>query len=306
MLAALTPAADRLSRDRALGLARGAGRVDAGRALDAGVRREMRDAFSLRGAAAVERAQARAACRYLDFVVNRRIRVGREDPATWRVEERGQGSVEPLRRSGASFVVATGHFARHPSYMLWTGATLPQRVIGVTVRPPTARGSSLRERWAAKHLRLMLDIWGREPDVEWAYIEDKLVAASLVARLRRPGTAVLISADAPSRPDMATVHRRGFAGNAEQEFALGTAVIARAAGCPVVVCHPYLEADGTVVLEWVGPFEADGDDSDADARLTDRILDELERMIGRRPTQYVRTIGCDRRWDPEAERWEPR
>jgi hypothetical protein len=36
----------------------------------------------------------------------------------------------------------------------------------------------------------------------------------------------------------------------------------------------------------------------------DRILDELERMIGRRPAQYVLPIGRERRWNPDTEGWE--
>jgi lauroyl/myristoyl acyltransferase len=305
-LAALRPVADHLPRRHALALASVAGAVDASRVLDeAGVRREMRTAFGLEGGAAVAAARARAARRYADFVVNRRILSGREDPTSWRVEEQGTEAVADLRRSGDSFVIATGHFARHASYPLWTGRTLPHRIVGVSLPAHDAsHGTSLASRWGSTHLALQLEVWGRVRNVEFMMVDDQLVAANLVARLKAPGTAVVISADAPLVPGNRTVHRRAFAGRLKQEFALGTAAIARVAGCPIVVCVPYIEPDGTVVLEWTGPFAAAGDQEEGDILVLDRVLDVLERMIGRLPAQYVLPIGHDRSWNARAERWE--
>jgi lauroyl/myristoyl acyltransferase len=311
LLGVLGPAADHLPRKHALALASVAGRLDASWMFDdTGVRNEMLAAFALQGGAAVVAARTRAARRYLDFVVYRRIRSGREDPASWRVEERGAEVLDELRRSGDSFVIATGHFARHPSYALWTGATIPHRIVGVTLpaRDPS-HPSSLGGRWGSTHLALQLDVWGRAPDVEFLMVDNRLVAATLVARLRRPGTAVVISADAPIGPDHHAVDRRAFAGRTLQDFALGTATIAGFAGCQIVVCVPYLVPDGTVVLEWAGPITPAtnggvGEPTAADIRVMDRILDELERMIGRRPAQYVLPIGHDRQWNQREERWE--
>jgi lauroyl/myristoyl acyltransferase len=293
-----------------------AGRIDASRLLDdAGLRREMEAAFGLDRKAAIAAARARAARRYLDFVVYRRIRSGREDPASWRVEERGAEALDDLRRSGASFVIATGHFARHPSYAMWTGATIPHRIVDVTL--PGRDGShpaSLGSRWWSTHLELMMDVCGRAPGVELVIVEDRSVAASLVARLKEPGTAVVIAADAPLGAGHRTVHRRPFAGRMLQGFARGTAAIARVARCPIVVCVPYLEPDGTVVLEWVGPIgpvaggpaiRPTGQAQD-DHAVMDTILDVLEQMIGRRPTQYVLPIGRERIWNQDDEQWETR
>ncbi len=316
LLGVLGPAADHLPRRRALALAALAGRVDASPMLDdGGLKLELRMAFGLNGAAAVVAARTRAARRYLDFVVYRRIRSGREDPASWRVEERGAEVLDELRRSGDSFVIATGHFARHPSYALWTGATIPHRIVNVTLPVRDASlPTSLSARWWSAHLALMMEVCLRVPRVELMFVGDRTVAARLVARLRRPGTAVVISADAPVGPSHRTVHRRAFAGRTAQEFARGTAAIARVAGCPIVVCVPYLEPDGTVVLEWRGPITPTAksrntgtrgtDHTAADIRVMDRILDELERMIGRRPAQYVLPIGRERRWNPDTEGWE--
>ena len=316
LLGVLGQAADHLPRKHALALASVAGRLDASWMFDdTGVRNEMLAAFALQGGAAVVAARTRAARRYLDFVVYRRIRSGREDPASWRVEERGAEVLDELRRSGDSFVIATGHFARHPSYALWTGATIPHRIVNVTLPVRDASlPTSLSARWWSAHLALMMEVCLRVPRVELMFVGDRTVAARLVARLRRPGTAVVIAADAPVGPSHRTVHRRAFAGRTAQEFARGTAAIARVAGCPIVVCVPYLEPDGTVVLEWRGPITPTAksrntgtrgtDHTAADIRVMDRILDELERMIGRRPAQYVLPIGHDRQWNQREERWE--
>ena len=305
VLAILAPAADHLPREHALALAKLAGKLDASRALNAGLRREMQSAFELdpRSAAAVARTQA--ACRFLDFVVNRRLRGGREDPASWRIEERNPEVIDELRQSGGSFIIAIAHFARHPCYALMKGKRIPHRIVLVTAPVhDVVRSSSLSMRWWSAHLALMLDVWGSAGDVEFVFVGEQLVAPILVARLKQPGTAVVISVDAPTGPENRSVHRRPFAGHALQDFALGTAKVARLAGCPIVVCNPYLEPDGTVVLEWVGPITTDTHDADSDVRVMDSILDELERMIGRRPTQYVVPIGSERRWDAERERWQ--
>ena len=68
------------------------------------------------------------------------------------------------------------------------------------------------------------------------------------------------------------------------------------------------------MLEWRGPITPTArrpnpgtrgtDHTVADIRVMDRILDELERMIGRRPAQYVLPIGRERRWNADTEQWE--
>jgi hypothetical protein len=45
-------------------------------------------------------------------------------------------------------------------------------------------------------------------------------------------------------------------------------------------------------------------DEQADIRITNEILDRIERAVGRWPGQYVLPIGGQRRWNAAACRWE--
>jgi lauroyl/myristoyl acyltransferase len=285
-------------------VARLAGRVDASRFLNAVLRQEMQTAFGLDRPSAAAVARDYASTRYTDYVIQRRIWTGREDPETWRVVEKNAVVVDQLRASGASFVVATGHFTRHASYALYTGMTIPHHIVCVTLPSRIdSSPSTLRSRLNLFHKATMLDLWERMSDLELATVDDHMMATSVVRRLIKPGTAVLISTDAFVETNGQILHQRPFAAWGGRSFALGTARIARTARCPVVVCHPYVEADETVVLEWAGPFTSDTEGVEGDIEVTDGILDELERMVGRRPTQYVYPIGGERTWEPAVERW---
>jgi hypothetical protein len=88
------------------------------------------------------------------------------------------------------------------------------------------------------------------------------------------------------------------------DFALGTARLSRLSQRPIVVCVPFLDEAGRTVLEWSLPIPAPArDDDGADARITNDILDILERAIGLRPGQYVLAIGEQRRWSETAKCW---
>jgi lauroyl/myristoyl acyltransferase len=300
----LIPAADYLSAEHALALAALAGRLDASRFLNAGARLEMQRAFGLDHRSATVAAQDWATTRYTDLVIHRRIENGKEDPATWRIVEKNAEVVDELRRSNASFVVATGHFVRHASYVLWTGMTIPQRIVGVSLpKRDRTSGRSFRSRLTAGHMEHILGVWEQTSDIEIVTVDHEMCAAIVASRLRHPGTAALISVDAYAGLEGPVVHSRGYAGWRLRTLAVGTAMIARFAHCPIVVCHPYVEDDGTIVLEWVGPFTVDDDGPEGDVEVMDMIFDELERMVGRRPTQYLFPIGSERRWDPVTERW---
>jgi hypothetical protein len=58
------------------------------------------------------------------------------------------------------------------------------------------------------------------------------------------------------------------------------------------------------VLEWSTPIPApERNDDGADARITNEVLDTLERAIGLRPGQYVLAIGEQRRWNETTKCW---
>ena len=97
---------------------------------------------------------------------------------------------------------------------------------------------------------------------------------------------------------------RPFAGLESRRFATGAARLSRTTGRPIVVCIPYLKDDRTIVLDWTRVIEPqDGGGIEADRRVTDTILDDIEQAIGRRPGQYVLECLGARRWDARAERW---
>jgi lauroyl/myristoyl acyltransferase len=176
--------------------------------------------------------------------------------------------------------------------------------VGITLpRREASSGRSFRDRLNVFHRTVMLDLWERTGDTEFVMVDDHMMASVVVRRLRKPGTAVVISTDAFVEEEGKLLHERPFAGWSRRRFALGTAAIARAGRCPVVVCHPYVEDDETLVLEWAGPVTSDKEGIEADIEVTDGILDELERMVGRRPAQYVYPIGGERTWDPGTETW---
>ena len=206
--------------------------------------------------------------------------------------------MDELRRTGASFVIATGHFVRHASYALFTGMTIPQRIAIVTLpSSDVSRPTSFNSRLNALHKDLVMDVWEvRRRRVPHRRQRD--VWSDCRETSREPGNVVIISSDAYAGLDGRVVHQRPFAGWRLRRVALGTAMIARFAQVPVVLCHPYVEPDGTVVLEWDGPIRAKDEGSDGDIELMDAVLDGLERMVGKRPNQYVYPIGGERTWIP--------
>jgi hypothetical protein len=47
------------------------------------------------------------------------------------------------------------------------------------------------------------------------------------------------------------------------------------------------------------------DDDQADVRVIDQLLDDLEALVGRFPLQYLHPLGADRRWGAATGRWVP-
>ena len=47
------------------------------------------------------------------------------------------------------------------------------------------------------------------------------------------------------------------------------------------------------------------DDEQADVRVIDQLLDDLEALVGRFPLQYLHPLGADRSWDGATGRWQP-
>jgi lauroyl/myristoyl acyltransferase len=144
----------------------------------------------------------------------------------------------------------------------------------------------------------------RNGDVDIADVEGRGFLVRLLRHLREPGGAVIIATDAAWSSGKGGGFTRPFAGFASQTFAPGTARLARMSQRPIVTCVPFLDGDRRVVMEWSPVIQPPArDDEDADARITDEILDWIERRIGERPGQYIIGFGRERRWSAIAQCW---
>ena len=239
-----------------------------------------------------------------DSVVLRRALCGRMEFKTWRVEQRTVRCVDELRSSNESFIVATGHFARQAFLALYGPEVLPQRTTSLSL-PRTALGLHPRTWWLSYHYGQMMDcmraLW---PELEILYAGKFGTYRRLLEKLGEARNAVVIYADTPRAQRLADSYTRPFAGMEARSFATGTARLSRMSQRPIAVCIPYLTDERTVVLDWTRVIRPSSVRSkDTDRSVTDTILDDIEKAIGRRPAQYVIECLGNRRWDARAERW---
>ena len=238
---------------------------------------------------------------FRDHVMMARTARGREDARDWRVVSINEPAL--LREAEATFIVAMGHFARESTIAAYLPHTVPHKLAAV-MAPLHKHAAGMRGLRLDVQLGRMADALQRvrDGDVEIIEVDQPRIVQRLVGHLKQAGACVIIATDAPW-PSAKGGVARPFAGRALQNYALGTARLARMSQRPIISCVPVLEA-GRIVLQWGAPIAPPApDDQSADARITHVLLDELERAIGRHPSQYVLSIGHERRWDGEHERW---
>jgi lauroyl/myristoyl acyltransferase len=270
--------------------------------IGARARQSMRAMFHSTGENAAKLAREYLTRPFRDYVIARQIVEGREKPAHWPVESRGEPAI--LKAPGQSLIIAAGHFSRQAMSGIYVPALIPKKlstVVAALDAPSGLRGLRLRLQLGAMVAGIRLV---REGDVDVVEIGKPGVVTGLLRRLRTPGGVVIIASDASWPEDAPGGIERAFAGYGSNTLALGTARLSRLAQCPIVTCVPFLDSDGHVVLEWGDVIPAPArDDEAADARITNAILDTIERAVGRRPGQYVLPIGQGRRWSAVAECW---
>lgn len=241
-------------------------------------------------------------CPFRDHVIAVRVAMGRERTADWVVEMRGEP--EFFNDQKQSFIIATGHFSREAMTALYMPWLMKRRL--ATVVAPLTQSKGPRGTRVRLQMREMLNGIRaiRDGKVDIMEVAGKAFLVRLLHHLRDPGGVVIIASDAAWGSDKSDGISRPFAGFAEQHFALGTARLSRMSQRPIVVCVPFLNGDRRLVMEWGPVIEAPArDDSDADARITNEILDWMERRIGERPGQYVLAFGHERRWSQLAKCW---
>lgn len=250
---------------------------------------------------AVAIARERLTRPFRDHVIMARIANEREGAGNWRIESLNEPAL--LRDPNATFIVAAGHLARESSIAAYLPTVVPHKLAAV-MAPVHKHGSGMRGLRLNVQFGRMADALKRvrNGDVEIVEVGQPRIVQRLVTHLKQTGACVFIAADAPW-PSAKGGVARPFAGRALQNYALGTARLARMSQRPIISCVPVLE-EGRIVLHWGAPIAPPAsDDQSADTRITHALLDELERAIGRHPGQYVLSIGHERRWDGEHERW---
>lgn len=207
---------------------------------------------------------------------------------------------DELLRSNRSFVMATGHFATELFLPLTSGDLFAREVmmvVGTTVESRQPRWERAVRRWSERLLVTGLSGAG----VTAVQRGSAVGVRSVVERLRTPGHAVVVFVDADlTGLGLHGTLQRPFAARPSLSFGTGAAQIARLAGVPIVVCTPYRDDDG-VVIEWSAPMTVS--DRSQDHHVTSRVLDVIERSVGRHPTSYALRIGGARRWSPGDDEW---
>lgn len=242
---------------------------------------------------------------FRDYVTATRVAAGRDDAEGWRIESRNTPAI--LSEPGKSVIIATGHFSRQSMTGVYMRKYTPKNTVVVVAE--LEQDSAQRARRLRVKLQLGEMVRGiarlRKGAVEFVEVGGRSVAAKLLHRLARSETILVVAADAPWPKSRTGSHERPFAGHAKYNVALGTVRLARYAQCPIVTCVSFMDTDGGIVMEWSDPI-APPQDTDGEIRITDQMLDTFERAIGRHPGQYVLSIGSERYWNPETERWTAR
>lgn len=299
MFVSLRAAALILPRSWAYGLADGVQALLAASPIGMRARNDMRATFP--GQKVKDLAADWLGRPFRDHVNATRVAARIEQSRDWTIDMRGAPAF--LHDPGQSFIMATGHFSREAMsciYMPWIVKRRLATVIAPMTQAKTPRGLRVRlqMREMVNGIRAM-----REGDVDIAEVAGKSFLVRLLHHLREPGGVVVIASDA-SWGEKGGGLSRPFAGYASQNFALGTARLARLSQTPIVACVPFIVSDRHIIMEWSPVIAApDRDDAEADVRITNEILDWIERRIGERPDQYVLSFGTERRWSSVARCW---
>ena len=306
MAVVLRLSADLLPRESALAVARWCGAVmlhipSSGKSALA----TMKNAFLMDEVEAVRSAREYLSLPFISFVVYHRLLRGRERFDEWNIEEENSDEVRLLRRSGLSFIVATGHFARHAIVALYHERTTPGPLLASVGPFPDMKWEPSTIRIRVQYGQLLNGVRHLRPDAEFVFAGASGAGRKLLGHFRKPGATAIITADAFWDSESSQCLVRSFTGHHSHAFATGAATLGRLVQCPVIPCVPYFRSDGTLVFRWGMPIPPpDRSNKEADINNTNRIIDFLETEVGLRPTQYALYIGESRSWNAKLKQWE--
>lgn len=240
------------------------------------------------------------------YVIIHRVLHGRESIDDWKVRENDSEDAVEFRKSGQSFIIATGHFARHIAYAMYFPKITPGLLLASVGPTPKISLSPAVMRTRLQYKQYLAVIQHCRKDIDLLVAGSSRDGRALLTGLKRANVHAIITADAFwDDPDGGV--RRPFLGQTCHNFATGAATLGRLAQCPVIPCAPYLDEQGTIVLQW-GPtiHPPSRTDKTADQQNTNTIIDFLEKAIAQHPSQYVLPIGDERQWIPDRQTWEER
>jgi lauroyl/myristoyl acyltransferase len=265
----------------------------------------MEAAFVMKGREAIGSAREYLAQPFYAFVVFRRVLRGRELPEQWNIEEENNHEVCQLRESGQSFIVATGHFARHAVIALYLNRATPGSLLASLGPVPEFRWKASTIRIRLQYGQMVRTVRHVRPDAEIVFAGASNAGRKILGHFKTPSSNAIITADAFWNDASNGSVRRPFTGHKSHAFATGAATVGRLVRCPVIPCVPYFRKDGTIVFKWgtlISP--PDRTRKEGDIQNTNAIVDFFEHEIGLRPAQYALYIGASRCWNSALRKWE--
>jgi lauroyl/myristoyl acyltransferase len=244
---------------------------------------------------------------FRDFIICKRLLHGIDVSKNIKIIEKNTESINSLRNSGEAYIIAGAHFIREAEIAIYLNRVTPGHIWRLSASLPTGNHTmDLRIRLQLGTMHKAGYVMHRG-NLTLVYTgPDTSAAATLYSALATPGNVALINIDAPYAHGSAGSFSRPFAGYENRTFSKGAAALARLARCPIISCVWYCEPDGTVVIEWGQSIRpAAKSNRRQDVSLMNQLLDNIELAIGKRPSQYILQIGCERCWNPDKEKWEP-
>jgi len=267
--------------------------------------RDMQKAFGLDRLSAMNLAWKWRVQPFRDIISTKRFIKGRENIEKWNIVEKNTDSINEIRSTGESYIIACGHFMREAEASIYLDSIVPGHIYRVANRPP--EGGDERNRRLGFQLDTLLQTQNaiHRGGVTYAYVEsDSTAAATAFSALRNSNNVVIINIDAPYQDGSAGSFSRPFAGFRNKTFAVGAVALARLVKCPIITCICHKKSDKTAIIEWgnaIRPVGRGG--KEQNISLTNQLLDQFEIEIGKRPNQYIMEIGSERRWNPVEEKW---